>query len=444
LNGEAISLITKAMTMAAGGDRPPLLWMDVTTSWRNRGGQANGTLRVEGSYAASLTEIMGPDLRFCRYSRTRGQLAPAARPPHDERPARRAHGPGAARPTTLLADLGRRAERALRQSWRSNLASIYRRLDAYTLTPPFPAAAPGDVLLLAGETWAQHDIALLGRLRREQGLRLAAVCQDLIPVKFPQFFPRDGFVERYRAYADFLVGEVDLLIAISNSTKADLVDHARARGGVRGRLKTVQLGADFDLAKTAERPAALPEPGPAGFVLSVSTIQSRKNFDLLYRLWHRFAEQGLANLPRLVIVGQPGFGSADLLHQIAADPIAAPVIAVLHHVTDGELAWLYRNCRWTLYPSFYEGWGLPISESLAHGKHCMASDTSSLPEAGQGLIWHGDPLDFAAWAEAVAALTHEPGKLAALEAGIRAGYRPVTWRQSAECLRAMLGELLAA
>jgi glycosyltransferase involved in cell wall biosynthesis len=417
--------------------------MDVTTSWRNRGGQANGTLRVEGSYAASLSEIMGPDLRFCRYNRNRGHFAPADRPPEPAGPRGRPRGPGSPQGATPMTDLARRAERAFRQTWRGALGRAYRRLDLQTRTPPFPAAAPGDVLLLAGETWAQHDFGLLARLRGDQGLRLAAVCQDLIPVKFPQFFPRDGFVERYRAYADFLVGEVDLLIAISNSTRADLVEHARGRGGVRGRLETVQLGADFDAARNAERPAALTELGPAGFVLSVSTIQSRKNFDLLYRLWRRFAEQEVANLPKLVIVGQPGFGSADLLHQIAADPIAAPVIAVLHHISDSELAWLYRNCRWTLYPSFYEGWGLPISEGLAHGKYCLASETSSLPEAGQGLVLHLDPLDFAAWAEAVVELIREPGKLAALEARIRAGYRPVTWRQSGERLAGLLRELLA-
>ena len=432
------------MTKAAGGDRPPLFWMDVTTSWRNRGGQANGTLRVEGSYAAALGEIMGPAWRFCRYNRVRGQFAPAGRPVREERAGRRGTGPGAPRSRSALADLGRRSERALRQAWRRGLAGAWQRLDAYNRAPPFPAAIRGDVLLLAGETWTQHDFALLSRLRREQGLRLAAICQDMIPVKLPQFFEPGEFMARYRAYADFLVGEVDLLIAISESTRADLAEHARGRGGVQGRLETVQLGADFDLARTPQRPDALGEPGPAGFVLSVSTIQSRKNFDLLYHLWRRLTERKLADLPQLVIVGQPGFGSTDLLHQIATDPLAASVITLLHGVSDSELAWLYRNCRWTLYPSFYEGWGLPISESLAHGKYCLASDTSSLPEAGGGLVRHLDPLDFPAWAAAVIELSREPAKLAALEARIRAEYHPVTWRQSGERLAGLLRELLAA
>src|SRR5207247_4170450 len=142
-----------------------------------------------------------------------------------------------------------------------------------------------------------------------------------------------------------------------------------------------------------------------------STIQSRKNFDLLYRLWRRFSEQNRPETPKLVIVGRKGFGSSDLLWQISRDPFVQQSITLLHRVSDAELSWLYRNCLWTLYPSFYEGWGLPISESLAHGKYCLASNTSSIPEAGQGLIQLLDPLDFRAWHDCLSELMLAPEKL---------------------------------
>ena len=147
----------------------------------------------------------------------------------------------------------------------------------------------------------------------------------------------------------------------------------------------------------------------------------------------------MPDLPALVIVGQRGFGSQDLLWQIAHDPVTKDKIAILHGASDEELSWLYQNCLWTLYPSFYEGWGLPISESLAYGKYCLASNSSSLPEAGAGLVKHLDPLDFAAWRNAVIELTSSSGRLALLEKSIRATYRPMTWARSAEILA---GELL--
>jgi glycosyltransferase involved in cell wall biosynthesis len=145
-----------------------------------------------------------------------------------------------------------------------------------------------------------------------------------------------------------------------------------------------------------------------------------------------------------VIVGQPGFGSSDLLWQIEHDPVTASSILHLPRAGDEELAWLYQHCMFTLYPSFYEGWGLPVSESLAFGKYCLASNTSSLPEAGAGLAGHLDPLDFAAWREAVLDLIRSPAHLARHEAEIRQHYRPVNWAQSSQRLAEVLRALSAA
>jgi glycosyltransferase involved in cell wall biosynthesis len=427
-------------------DREALVWMDATTSWREGGALANGTLRVEGCYAAALHKVMGQGLRFCRYNRTAGRFTSITTLPQrsgTNRPERRRGFERAASAPFSAREIGRQLERRFRRLWQNSLAWGLQGLDARMKRPSFAEARAGDVLLLAGENWARYDFDLLCRLRHDQQIRLAAVCQDLIPLKYPQFFEGQGFVERFRRYADFLVGEVDLLVAISSSTRNDLLEHARHCGGVRGRLKTIQLGADFDSEAAAERPHELPDLMPRRFVLSVSTIQSRKNFDLLYHLWRRFSEEGLADLPRLIIVGRSGFGSADLLWQISSDPLVQRSIKVLHHVSDAELSWLYRNCLWTLYPSFYEGWGLPVSESLAHGKYCIASNTSSIPEAGQDLIGLLDPLDFRAWHDCIVELVHGPERLAALEKRIVENYRAVTWRQSAERLAGELRQLLA-
>src|SRR5262249_52100969 len=161
-----------------------------------------------------------------------------------------------------------------------------------------------------------------------------------------------------------------------------------------GDVQTIELGHDVGAAPAIDRPASLPGLQPGKFVLSVSAIQSRKNLDLLYRVWRRLSEDKLADLPTLVLAGRRGFGGADLLWQIPRDPVVRDSVVVIHAVSDATLSWLYRNCAWTLYPSFYEGWGLPISESLAHGKFCLASNMSALVEAGQNLAKHLDPLDF--------------------------------------------------
>ncbi len=322
----------------------------------------NGTMRVEKSYYRELRQIMPETLRLCRYQASRRRFVSIATLPsagktgNVARSAHRVHG-GAPR-------LGRRIEQAVRAWRRSAAAGAFRLLDRLRGDhgSPFAEARTGDVLLLTGENWSRFDFAVLRLARQRSGMRVAAICQDLIPIKCPQFYEADGFIERIERYADFLVNDADLVIAISEKTRSDVLAYARGRGGLRGDIHTINLGHDVGAPAPAERPPALGMLEPKKFVLSVSTIQSRKNFDLLYHLWQRLSEEGLPDLPKLVIAGRKGFGSKDLLWQIAHDPAVRDCVVVRHDISDAALAWLYRECAFTLYPSFYEGWGLPVSE----------------------------------------------------------------------------------
>jgi glycosyltransferase involved in cell wall biosynthesis len=416
--------------------QPRTVWLDITTSWHARRGTMNGTMRVEQSYLRELQEIMPGTLRLCRYHASRRRFVSVATPPVGK--AGDAPRKAGTRGGTALR-LGRSIERSFRTLRRSAAAVAHAAFDAARgeKASPFAEARPGDMMLLTGEKWSRFDFSVL-RLARRSGLRIAAICQDMIPIKCPQFYADDGFVARFANYANFLIEDVDLIIAISEKTKIDILDYAHSRGGVRGDIKTVFLGHDVGVPVSSTRPPSLSGLEPRRFVLSVSSIQSRKNFNLIYHVWQRLATEGLPNLPKLVIAGRPGFGSSDLMWQIARDPAVRDCMMVRHDVSDVALAWLYRECAFTLYPSFYEGWGLPVSESLAHGKFCIASTAPALVEAGRGLARHIDPLDFVAWKDAIVELVRSPEKLTEHERRIKANYRGVTWRESALNLAALL------
>ena len=422
------------------GARAPRIWMDVTTSLRNAGHHANGTLRIERELAAALRLEIGDRLGFCHYRPGEQRFAAIAFDPgqHGGRPSSRRAIPsfGAARQDTL----GRRLERGLRLELRRLRRAVRDRLRAPDAPALFPDAQAGDVLLLGGESWnARYDFGVLGRLRREAGVKIAAICQDLIPQTHPEFFTRGDFVARHGVYVDWLLTDVDLVILYSKAVEDDLDAQARMRSRKMPATARVPLGANIQ-STMPQPPATEPPLRPGGFVISVSTIQSRKNFDLLYRLWHRFADEGRRDLPRLVMVGARGFGSGDLLDQMARDPRVRDSILVLHDASDVELAWLYRNCAFTLYPSFAEGWGLPIAESLGYGKPCLASNTTSMPEAGAGLAVHLDPLDFKAWHDTIIAWSLDEAAREAMARDIAATYRPTTW---ADCAAALAGQLRA-
>lgn len=425
------------------GRRAPHIWLDITTSLRAKGARPNGTLRVERTLAAGLRSELGSTLAFCTYLRGKRRFLPA-----DAGAITQELAPSQSQASRQRAPRpdwwGKRLERFLRHAVRGWLHSARRRFAPREASAFFPEVQPGDVLLLGGETWsARYDLEVIARLRREAGLKIVAICQDVIPLTHPQFFQSGEFVTRYRGYVDFLLGHSDLLIVHSKSVRDGLLAEAQRSGRPAPRIALVPLGSDIASNVTPSAPLAQPPLEPRKFVIAVSTIQSRKNFGMLYRVWRRFAEEHQQGLPRLVIVGAPGFGGAALLQEVASDPLVAETIVLLHGAGDSELAWLYRNCRFTLYPSFAEGWGLPVSESLAYGKPCLASNTTSLPEAGAGLAVHLDPTDLDAWHDTILAWSTDDPALDAMARNIVAHYRPTPWGQTSAALARELRGLIA-
>ncbi len=289
----------------------------------------------------------------------------------------------------------------------------------------------GDVLASLEGSWmipGYHRTVL--DQRAIHALRLVTLVYDLIPCKFPQFFG-PGLAPTYRAWVEEVLRHSDLIATISENSRRDLEWFGRMGGLAVPELKVLRLGDDFG---TEESPVARLEGHP--FVLSVGTLEGRKNHYLLYQVWRRLAERG-TRPPRLVLAGRPGWLSRDLLAQVQADPLVRGTIVVLSEATDAELAWLYRNCLFTMYPSHYEGWGLPVAESLARGRYCIASGTSSLPEIGGDLVDYHDPLDVPGCC-ALVERALDPAYRAASEERIRSRYHPTTWKA---CAGRFLGSL---
>jgi hypothetical protein len=256
---------------------------------------------------------------------------------------------------------------------------------------------------------------------------LVVLIADMIPWRFPHQFQDEQVVSRFLRFAELAARRASLVLSISRTTSEDFAEFAAAVGADPGRMEVIHLGASSP-ALQDRQPAGMPEDLLShGYVLSVGT-NVRKNHQLLYQLWRRFAEEGRDRVPRLVLVGWHGWLTDDLLIQIRTDPKVRDSIIVLNSVDDAELSWLYGHAKFTLYPSFYEGWGLPIVESLQHGKPCLASNTSSMPEASQGLATHLDPLDFMTWRREILRRFEDPSVLVSETEWIRARFRPRSWQ----------------
>lgn len=433
------------------------IWFDLTTSIRLLTLPPVGITRVESRYAAQLARDLPGQVAFCRYDTNLGQFrvvdeAAASRTldldrriAHPPRPKRR--GPirqtardlerwfrltrrrliwGAIRAAPLLQRLFGKVSFRLHGRLRERLV-VHQDADLFDAAP----FRPGDLLVLGGATWERHDMEQLRDLRDRVGVSLLFLCYDLVPIKFPHFYlPQQ--VGDFERFAEFIVREASLVLCISEATRRDLAAFASAKRLTLRQANVIALGHSLS-PPSAGPPGDLPSRvRPGGYVLYVSTIQVRKNHQMLYQIWRRFAERRGDDMPHLVFVGIHGWLVDDLVEMLGRDPLVASRIVILSRTTDAELAWLYRNCLFTVYPSLYEGWGLPISESLAHGKVCIASDNSSMPEAGAGLALHLDPLDFARWYREIETLIDDPRRRAAMEAAIAARYRRHDWSDAGE------------
>jgi glycosyltransferase involved in cell wall biosynthesis len=199
-------------------------------------------------------------------------------------------------------------------------------------------------------------------------------------------------------------------------------------------VKVVRLGEDVAVDKPLR-----PERVPANkrFVLAVGTFEVRKNYILLYQAMKLAQLEGRA-FPHIVIAGRKGWLTDELAHILDLDPQARKGITWLENASDNELSWLYKNCMFTVFPSLAEGWGLPIVESLQHGKMSIASGVSSMLEIGDGLVDYFLPYDARECLQKVLYYVAE-NRYVSMNEKVEKAYTTFTWDESYQELRSSIG-----
>lgn len=298
----------------------------------------------------------------------------------------------------------------------------------------------GDVLASIGSPWGDEDYAArLAHARSRLGLRTAVLVYDMIPVKRPEWCHR-GIIRVFRTYYSNVLPIADTVFAISRSTADDLVDWCGRTGiALGGAPVVVPIGSGFG-ASTDHRVDRVMALGlPSRYVLFVATLEIRKNHALLFRVWRRLLETMERDLvPELVFVGAEGWLVRNFMQQLENSRFLDGKLRVIHNLGDDDLAAVYRGCMFTVFPSLYEGWGLPVTESLRFGKPCIAANVSSIPEAGGPLARYFDPGCLDEATRVIRAAIEDEAGLAAWTQQVRDEFRPVSWTETARCMEAVL------
>jgi glycosyltransferase involved in cell wall biosynthesis len=295
----------------------------------------------------------------------------------------------------------------------------------------------GDVIVSLGAGWGIPGyMKSIAEAKRRYGIKFSIFVHDVLPIEYATFFePRHAV--QFRNWLQEAVPVADIVLTNSEYSRASLIALAAKSGWPLPRVEVLPLGSGFGdpLAARGQPMASL----PARYILFVSTIEIRKNHRLLVRVWQRLLERHGADLvPALVFIGQIGWSFDDLLADLEASGHLNGKIVLLRGLSDAELQQAYRCCLFTVFPSLCEGWGLPIAESLAHGKLCVASNRTSIPEVGGNLVDYFDPSNEEDALAKIERPLIDPGYLAAREAQVRAEFRRRTW---ADCAHALIRAL---
>jgi glycosyltransferase involved in cell wall biosynthesis len=261
-----------------------------------------------------------------------------------------------------------------------------------------------------------YDPASITAARRA---KLVVTVLDMIPERFPEMFPRTGayarlVTQRWIHGKRALCARAAVILAISESTKRDLVE---LYGLDPARVTVTHLGNRLAPTPDASPPASL----PPRYVLFVGTRNTYKNFALVLEAIRRL-DVGLA------CVGGGPFDS-DELSQIARLGLAGRVVQA--SVTDAELAACYAHALAFVFPSRYEGFGIPILEAFACGCPVLVARASCFPEIAGDAARYFDPDDASELAALLADVIDDRAAADLLRERGRARAAQFTWEATA-------------
>ena len=290
----------------------------------------------------------------------------------------------------------------------------------------------GDHVFFTGVLWTDDYIKLFEDIVA-QGIRFSVLVYDIIPLDRPEFVSeqhRDIFARWLRK-----VLTLAQTIFVSGGENRDQILRWAILDNTVVVTKIIPIIFGSNKIKDGialESTGSLATQGvrKGNFVLSVGTIDRRKNQEILCSVWSKLlAVLGPDQMPQLVFVGRDDIGIKTLSPETAA-LIEARDILVLQDISDPELVKLYQECAFTVFPSLSEGYGLPVAESLAYGKLCIASDLAVIRDHAGGFPWYVEPGNSAALFEMLKQAISNRRAVDLAQDRIAECYRLQDWRET--------------
>jgi glycosyltransferase involved in cell wall biosynthesis len=236
--------------------------------------------------------------------------------------------------------------------------------------------------------------ASIERLKKRLNVRFVPLVHDLIPIAFPEYQRPNQAEIHIRRIAT--VTRLSDAVIVNSQATADLLAPEMVRAAREVPILVSHLG--FDLPdELAPTPFGIPRP----YFICVGTIEPRKNHLLLLKLWRKLARELGEEAPHLVIVGRRGWEIENVVDMLERCPGLHGKVHEFSEIKDSEVCGLIQGAQALLFPSFSEGFGLPLMEALALGTPVLCSEIPAFLEVGAGAPEFFDPLDGPSWYAAI-------------------------------------------
>ncbi|MGT0191970.1 glycosyltransferase [Burkholderia pyrrocinia] len=310
-------------------------------------------------------------------------------------------------------------------------------------------SSPYDIVVILGSAWHYDANNAILDVYKQAGSRVAIYIHDLLQLYYPALVS-EKWAAIFRYWIGPALDRADLVMVNSNHSGREIQQFCAETGRQPIETIKVELGDDYRCLPRKQRvdeakvSSVLRLAKSAGYVMFVSALGKRKNHGFLVRAWDRLRKMSGEDCPTLVFVGSPGDGMTALEAELRATQYAGGKVVLLHNVDDASLDKLYDNCLFTVFPSLCEGWGLPIAEALSHGKVCLASVTTSMPEVGGDCADYFTPTDENAFIALATQYVYDHQKRAEREAYVRKHYQRRKWSATTEHIVSLIDTRLLA
>lgn len=311
----------------------------------------------------------------------------------------------------------------------------YHRLVDAVLTKELTQSSQPPIYIHSGHG-TLHHLDLHMQIRQQLQADMVYYLHDLIPIEFPEYTNNPNAYTMHQRRLKTMATTGRLVLANSEDSRQKFLDYCQNNNLPQPQTHVLLIGVEKNFIKYAKEPkqvlsARFSNLVKCNYFITIGTIEARKNHLSLLHIWRQLFEELGDQCPKLVILGKRGWKVDHIFHLLDSSPSLKQMVIEIQDADDQEMIYLTQNARALLFPSFAEGWGMPLAEALTLGTPAICSNLPALKECGGASCLYLNPIDSLGWKNAIIDTLNKKSDLYPC-------YVPNTWDKHLKQLEALL------